>query len=356
MPIDEDPTPPIISGLPSGPASGLPPARKGISMPISSIGSYLPTAQVFIAHWTAVNATLGATPLKLKGTYALTDFAADRAALQAAITALEVPSNALAAAISDRDIKKAAIKPRVAQFRNALGYYLLGNPLQNSVPVQPAFATVESRFLKPLDDMAALWAQVNAIPATGAGSIAGFTPPLLLIGAYPIATFTADLAALRTAYLAVSNAQVNAKIAREKRDVLLPNLRAKIEQYRKAILALYAPNDPFAMSLPSLTAPSGSTPDPVSVSGAWNAVSGKGVLTILPSADPKLDYYSVRTAPPPTYKANDETAIGRIEKGETEFLTTAGLAATGSVGLFKVYVVLTTGNEKGSATVKITRT
>ena len=356
MPVDEDALPPVLIGGASGPALGSPLARKGISMPISSIGSYLPTAQVFIAHWTAVNATLGATPLKLKGTYALTDFIADRAALQAAITALEIPSNALAAAISDRDIKKAALKPRVAQFRNALGYYLLGNPLQNSLPVQPTFATVESKFLKPLDDMAALWAQVNALPATGAGSVPGFAPPLLLIGGYPIATLTADIAALRAAYLVVSNAQVNLKIAREKRDVLLPNLRARMEQYRKAILALYAPTDPFVMSLPSLSAPSGSTPDPVSVSGKWEAALGKGVLTIIPSDNPKLDYYSVRIGISPTYKASEETVIGRIEKGETTFETTTGLAASGSVALLKVYVVMTTGNEKGSATVKITRT
>ena len=213
-------------------------------------------------------------------------------------------------------------------------------------PFSPQIPPSNQSFLKPLDDMAALWAQVNALPATGAGSIAGFTPPLLLIGAYPIATFTADLAALRAAYLAVSNAQVNAKVAREKRDVLLPNLRLRMGQYRKAILALYAPNDPLVMSLPSLTAPSGSTPDPVSVSGKWDAALGKGVLTILPSDDPKLDYYSVRTAPPPTYKANDETVIGRIEKGETTFETTTGLAASGSVGLFKVYVTLTTGKRK----------
>ena len=356
MPGDDDGLPPVFDGKVPGPAFGPAPARKGISMPITSIGSYLPTAQVFIAHWTAVNATLGATPLKLKGTYALADFTADRAALQAAITALEAPSNALAAAISDRDIKKAAIKPRVLQFRNALGYYLLGNPLQNSLPSQPSFATVESRFLKPLDDMAALWAQVNALPASGAGSIAGFTPPLLLINAYPIATFTADLAALRAAYLAVSNAQVNLKIAREKRDVLLPNLRTRMEQYRKAILALYAPADPFVMSLPSLTGPSGTTPDAVSVSGKWDAALGKGVLTILPSDNAKLDYYSVRIGLAPTFKASEETVIGRIEKGATTFETTTGLAAAGSVALLKVYVVLTTGNEKGSATVRITRT
>jgi hypothetical protein len=38
-----------------------------------------------------------------------------------------------------------------------------------------------------------------------------------------------------------------------------------------------------------------------------------------------------------------------------EFLTLSGLAASGDVATFKVYVILTTGNEKGSNTVTITR-
>ena len=324
-------------------------------MPISNTGSYLTTAQSFIAHWTAVNAILGANPLLLRGTYSLANFTADRAALQTAITALEPLTNALDAAIADRDIKKANIKPRVLQFRNAVRHYLSGNPLENSLPTQPAISSVESKFLKPFDDVAALWATVNALPATGAGSVPGFTPPLLLLGSYPIATFNTELTALRTAYLAVSNAQVNAKIARERRDVLLPNLRLRMEQYRKAILALYPVTDPFVQSLPSLSAPSGATPAPVSASGRWDAALSKGIITIIPSDNPNLDYYSVRASPAP-YSAKNETVIGRIEKGETEFQTTSGLAATGSELYTRVYVVLTSGNEKGSATVKIVRT
>jgi len=56
-------------------------------MPITNTGSYLTTAQQFITHWTAVNATLGANPLLLRGTYSLANFTTDRAALQTAVTA-----------------------------------------------------------------------------------------------------------------------------------------------------------------------------------------------------------------------------------------------------------------------------
>jgi hypothetical protein len=40
-------------------------------MPITGIGSFPPTMQEFINHWTQVNATLGATPLTLRGGWSL---------------------------------------------------------------------------------------------------------------------------------------------------------------------------------------------------------------------------------------------------------------------------------------------
>ena len=73
------------------------------------------------------------------------------------------------------------------------------------------------------------------------------------------------------------------------------------------------------------------------------------------SADPDLDYYSIRYHPGPRYKASEEQTIAAVPAGTEEYLTIEGLAAEGSVAWFKVYVVLTTGNEKGSLAVKIIR-
>ena len=47
-------------------------------MAISTIGSYLPTMQEFIAHWTQVNAALAPGALTLKGGYTLANFTTDR--------------------------------------------------------------------------------------------------------------------------------------------------------------------------------------------------------------------------------------------------------------------------------------
>ena len=317
---------------------------------------YLRVSQLVLAHWQQVNTALGATPLTLKGGYTIANLQTDRNALQAAITALQPLENTLETAQLDRDTRKKAIQARVTPFRNAVRFFALGTPYENALPTSPSFTAIETKFVKALDDTAALWATLNALPATGAGSIAGFTPPLVLPGGYTLATFTTELAALRTAYINVTNARKNLDIGRQKRDVLLTPLKARLLQYRRAVLALFASTDPLYRSLPVVSPGSkGSTPDAVSASAKWDAATSKAVLTILPSSDPNLDHYSVRTAPPPTYRVKNETTLGRIEKEGTVFATTAGLSAAGATALYKVYVVLKSGREKGSATLKVTR-
>ena len=88
----------------------------------------------------------------------------------------------------------------------------------------------------------------------------------------------------------------------------------------------------------------------------WDEATQQAHLTWTESDDPNLSHYSIRFCPGPNYSTDDESVIGTVLPGEPrEFFTTAGLASPGSTASFKVYVVLTTGNEKGSNTVTITR-
>jgi hypothetical protein len=77
--------------------------------------------------------------------------------------------------------------------------------------------------------------------------------------------------------------------------------------------------------------------------------------TCTPPTSPHLDHYSVRTAPGPKYRAADESVVAEVDKTLTHFSTDDGLVAPGSTALFRVYVVLTPANEKGSNTVSVTR-
>ena len=328
------------------------PARAGIrrtTLPISTIGTYVPVMQEFINHWTQTNIELEATPLLLSGGYTVANFASDRTALENAVIALNPADNTRSNTAADRDIKKAALRVRLTQFRAAVKGLLYGSIYTRSIPKMPLVSATESTYLKPFDDMANLWGQINAVPP------AEFTAPLALPGSYLVASFVTELAALRAAYVAASNATANARIARDKRNVLLPIARARMQQYRSVVIARLASNSPLLASVPAYTPPPGSTPQAVTAIGKWNAATAKADITWTPSTNAALDYYSVRTAPAPTYKGDEETAIASVPKTQIAFSTDAGLAAPGSIALFKVYVVTTTGNERGSATVKVTR-
>ena len=60
-------------------------------------------------------------------------------------------------------------------------------------------------------------------------------------------------------------------------------------------------------------------------------------------------------SPVPTYSAAEESVVAEIPAGTPTLSSLEGLAAPGGATDFKVYVVVTTGNEKGSNVVRITR-
>lgn len=319
-------------------------------MPISVIGSYPPTMQEFLVHWGAVNEAMGATPLLLKGQYTMAQFAADRAAIVAAIDAVEVADNGRQLASADRDARKETIRTRAGQFRALVKGLLSGTRYESGLPTLPGISAIESRFLRPLVDIAELWSRINADT-----SIPNFVPPLVLNGSYTLDHFRDDLVALRAAFLTSTTATMRAQTTRDARDVLLKPAQERMKQYRTLVGARLDPAHPLQQSVPVLTPAEGSTPDPVVASGAWNEARGRAELTWTASSDANLDHYSIRTSAGPSYKVRDERALGTVPAGTETFSTADGLAAPGAEAMFKVYVVTGSLNEKGSNTVKVTR-
>ena len=198
--------------------------------------------------------------------------------------------------------------------------------------------------------MQALWARINTET-----TIAGFTPPLTLISGYPIAALNNEITNLRAAYASVNTADTDLKIARERRNALLAPARQRLQQYRVAVLARFGATSPLTLSLPRYSPEPGSTPDPVNLSGVWDAASSKAKLTWDASTNPQLSRYEVRQSGGATYKTADEFSVATVDKTQTQLLTGAGLGVPGTVNCFKVYVVTSDGNERGSNTVKVTR-
>ena len=160
---------------------------------------------------------------------------------------------------------------------------------------------------------------------------------------------------MRAAFLALTTAENDLEINQEERDELLPVARERMVQYRVMVAALLGPNHPQTLSLPVLFPAPGSTPDPVTLSGAWNGAAAAAIFNWTASTNPNLAEYEIRMSPGATYDEGTSTIVGNILPGTTTFQTAAGLATSGDVASFKVFVRLTTGNVAGSNTVTITR-
>lgn len=322
-------------------------------MVITSIGSYITTADEVIAHGTDVNTDRAANTLPeltLAGGYTIADFIADRNALDSKITSLVGLENAIEEAIDNRDAQKINVRDRLGQFRLALRIDLKGTTYFKRVPTLPRVKTTESKFLRPFDDMADMWARIDA--ETG---IPGFAPPLELTGGYTLAGFTADLATLRAYYMAVTDAENDEDIARKERDVMLDPLRERMFQYRATIELEYGKGHPFYESLPEVSASSGSSEETITAGGFWDGPSNEAVINWSPATDPNVDHYEVRVTQGATYDPNNATVAGSVPPGELEFRTTEGLASPGDTAAFRVFAVLTGGDELESNTVVVTR-
>lgn len=321
-------------------------------MPLEDFGSYVSTMNEFGIHWALVNAALGAPAnnLKLEGGFTLAQFLLLRDALQDAMSAIEGFENGRQIAADERDTTKTSLRDRLSQFRAMIRVLLPKSKYASSVPVLPDFGAAESKFLAPFDDAADLWGRIDADTTT-----AGFTPPLVIAG-YARANFVSDIAAMRAAFLAILTADNDKRMGLKERDVLMDSAREYMVQYRAGVEGLLGPNHPLTQTLPIITAAAGSTPDPVNLTGVWNAVASQADFTLTASSNPNLDHYRVRIAIGSTFDAATATVVGNFPPGTTSFSTTDGLENPGDVASFKVFVVLTTGNEAGSNTVTITRT
>jgi hypothetical protein len=87
----------------------------------------------------------------------------------------------------------------------------------------------------------------------------------------------------------------------------------------------------------------------------WCVKTHPTELTWNGSTNSNLQQYEIRVSSGATYDAGTASVAGQVLAGTEEFRTTQELLAPGDTATFKVYVILTTGNEAGSNTVSITR-
>ena len=318
-------------------------------MPFSGPNSYLETIDEFIGHWTDVDAALAPAALTLAGGYNLAALQAGRTLLSDGITELVVAINDVEGHRTDRDNRKDPLRERMRQLGGFIRGVLAGSSYVGRIPDLIPVQANAGKWLIAMRDNHNIWTDIEAAPP------AGFVPPLLLTGAYTLANFTADIADLEATLnnLTLTEQVVEREV--DERDAVYQSIRDQLVLYRQAVPGMFPAGHPLISSLPRITPLPGHTPDAVVLSGVWNQLTTLADLSWTASVEPDLLHYQVRRSGASPYSTSTELVVATVPTGTLVLSTLDGLPVDGATMGYKVYVVLTTGNEKGSNAVSITR-
>jgi hypothetical protein len=126
--------------------------------------------------------------------------------------------------------------------------------------------------------------------------------------------------------------------------------------YTKALPGRVDAGDVLLLTMPRLWPLPGHTPKAVAAAGEWLADLEKARLTWEASEEAELSHYEVRACAGPDYSKEDEEPVATVAADAERLLETAeGFSEPGALRSFRIYVVLKTGNEKGSKTVTVAR-
>lgn len=328
--------------------------KRGKTMALPPMQDILNTAQQIIAHWQQVNIALGntaATDLKLSGNYLVANLTADRTALQTQMDVVATALNAQTTVAGTRDVLRSNIRTRLTDFRVAVRYNLKGSGYVNSLPTLPAKTASENRTIQTYVDMLTLWTAINAD-----ATVPGFTPPLIIPGAVALAAYTTEVTNLRNAYNTLATNAAKLRIERDKRDVLAVPLYNRLIEYRVAVPGKMGAAHPLSTSLPPVSPTGGATPKPVvNPFVVWDTAAAKAHITWEASPSPNINGYDVRFCIASPYRVEDENPLVSVAADVFSVLTNQNLPASGSTIYLRIYAKNSTGNEKGSKTLKITR-
>ena len=125
--------------------------------------------------------------------------------------------------------------------------------------------------------------------------------------------------------------------------------------YRESAENKYALHPEMIESLPRLSPLPGHTPERVNASAVFEAPNQSKVVYDA-SEDSLLERYELRGNAGEEYSDEDAIVLATHEPGDPrEFVTSFGLNQPGAQVALKVYVILTTGNEAGSAALSVQR-
>ena len=322
-------------------------------MPITGPSSYPPTITQFLAHWTLVNNELGAAgPLLLVDGENRGNLDTMREELETARTKVTDLGVDHSLARTELNGLVDALQGRLVEFNARVRADLPASTFSRILP-EAYNVRNESVVREALRQMSRIWAKINSM----ANPPTGLTLPLTLLGGMTAPAFDTQRDLLRDAYRALSTAEVDLKEAREARNDLQDLIQPLLKAYRAKVSSRFPEGDSLIASLPAIRPAEGHTPDPVSATGVWVPASTQAKIAWTPSTDADLEEYQVRAVPGDDYQLDDEQILATLPAGASplELLSAFGLNTPGQAVGYKVYVVLNTGNERGSEAVYVTR-
>lgn len=318
-------------------------------MAITGPASYIPTTDEFLAHWASADKVLfdgGGTAmvlLKEVNREALVSLRKQLEGKRAEVESARIGREIARAAIEEG---KAGLLARLNQFKRKISSLVPDSPWEAVLP--KAYSVTESygKVIPPLDEMADLWERYEREVGL-----------LQLMGKYERAAFMSDLAALKTAYTTYISTDHALSFTRSERAGLEKEIYGVLKAYRRRIPSEFPADHPLMDTLPRLSpAETAHDPVPVQANGLWNPGTQTAELNWTASSDPDLARYEVRAVAGPDYEEDDETIVATLPPGATRVWTgDYSLSTPGSAASFRVYVVLTTGHEKGSNPVTVLR-
>ena len=325
-------------------------------MPLTTNGSYITVADEVLAHWAEALLLLPPTkPLIVR--LKKNDTGVTRANLVTLRGTLESQQNAVQPCRADYFIargniynRKAALLEQFNDFVTLFDAYYQGTDFYELRPYAPMLAAGKDAFCTPMGEAMILWEKLNEGPAP-----AGITLPLVLGDGTEQGAFASGISALAFAYGAEQPLSFALKYARARRNGTQNRVHQVLVNYREAAEGRLREFPELLETLPRITPLPGHTPEKVNASSIFEAPD-KSKIVHDESTDAMIERYELRGCMGSDWDEEDAVSIAsHLPNQLREFITTFGLNQPGAQVTFKVYVILTTGNEAGSAPMSVQR-
>ncbi|MDX2109407.1 MAG: hypothetical protein SFY80_04110 [Verrucomicrobiota bacterium] len=321
-------------------------------MNINIIKDSIPIITSFDLHRGESDNLLGSVKaIKLKNNYTLAIQVANTAAYTGLVYQDGEIRGDLRNATAQRDQARESLVTHTVQFLQIMSHY--GDTLgtERKLPKAPSLTTGQVALSQIATAVGSIWTQVDESGSTE------LALPLVLGDGFSKERYLSELEALNNACTLMLEKRRALAILRQQRDTLLKDvIKPRLSEYRTQVKIHFPKNHWLRTTLPKFSTSSGSNPDAVVVSGAWDTNTLKATLQWNACAHPELDHYEVRACSGSVYKTAEDYNLATLPKEQLTYQTDAGLAAMGSSIAIKVYPVTKKGRTAGSNTLKITRT